>query len=87
MLEKILLNKLTLIVAVAAHPRLFHRPNFPVVLPLPLEDLLDLPSGGVSDTASSGLAVWRMRLVDDLLFDLSLALKHAVVSFCCGNAA
>ena len=84
--KKIFLNQISFMLLAQRHPRLFHRPNFPVVLPLPLEDLLDLPSGGVPRTAAPRLPIRRIRLMDDLLFDLFLALQHPVISLCRGDA-
>lgn len=75
MSEKVLLNKLTLIIAIAAHPRLFHRSDLLVIFSLPLKDLLDLSGSRVPPrTAAPRLPIRRMRLVDDFLFDLSLPL-------------
>ena len=74
MSEKVLLNKLTLIIAIAAHPRLFHRSDLLVIFSLPLKDLLDLSGSRVPRTAAPRLPIRRMRLVDDFLFDLSVPL-------------
>lgn len=74
MSEKVLLNKLTLIIAIAAHPRLFHRSDLLVIFSLPLKDLLDLSGSRVPRIAAPRLPIRRMRLVDDFLFDLSLPL-------------
>jgi len=65
---------------------MFHRPDLPIVLPLPLKDLLDLLSGGVSSTVPPRLPVRRMRLMDDFLFNFSLPLQHPVIPLCCSNA-
>ena len=84
--EKVLFNELTFIIAVATHPRLLHRPDLPVIFSLPLENLLDLSGSRITRSISPRLPIWRMRFVDDLLFNLFLPLQHAVVSFRRGDA-
>ena len=69
-LKQILLDKLLFPVVLALAPSLFYRPDPFLVLLLPDHDTLRLTGCWVPDPVSSGLTIWAMSSMDDLVFNL-----------------
>ena len=69
-LKQILLDKLLFPVVLAFAPSLFYRSNPFLVLLLSDHNALCLAGCWVPDPVSSGLTIWAMSSMDDLIFNL-----------------
>ena len=69
-LKQILLDKLLFPVVLALAPSLFYRPDPFLILLLPDHNALCLAGCWVPDPVSSGLTIWAMSSMDDLIFNL-----------------
>ena len=70
MFKQILLDKLLFPVVLAFAPSLFYRSNPFLILLLPDHNALCLAGCWVPDPVSSGLTIWAMSSMDDLVFNL-----------------